>query len=155
MFDQKLMTNHMWKVVSKNSNKVVDLLLSSNQDASVDVFNVMNRFTLDLGFGRSIGALDNADSPFLNSFDKGQQILFMRLVSLGWNVQRKLQLFHERSSAHHFRLLKQYCLKTVQGLKQKLDSAAGDDVVGELMKNTQELESRMTTSFCKTWFSIS
>ena len=92
MFKQQLMTTHMWKVVSKNSNKVVDLLLSSDQDASVDVFNVMNRFTLDLGFGRSIGALDNADSPFLNSFDKGQQILFMRLVYLG-NVQRNCGCF--------------------------------------------------------------
>ena len=134
MFTQKLMTTHMWKVVSKNSNKVADLLLSSDQDASVDVFNVMNRFTLDLGFGKSIGALDNADSPFLNSFDKGQQILFMRLVSLGWIVQRKLRLFHERSSAHHFRLLKQYSLEKIQGLKQKIDSAAGDSFVSKFMK---------------------
>merc|ERR1712050_260712 len=115
-----------------------DLLLSSIQDASVDVFNVMNRFTLDtigeIGFGRNIGALDNADSPFLNSFDIGQQILFMRMVSPVWNIQRKLRLFHERSSAHHFKLLKEYSLETVQGLKQKIDSAAGDSFVGEFMK---------------------
>ena len=134
MFTQKLMTTHMWKVVSKNSNKVVDLLLSPDQDASVDVFNVMNRFTLDLGFGKSIGALDNADSPFLNSFDKGQQILFMRLVYLRNVRTAKLRLFHERSNAHHFRLLKQYSLEKVQGLKQQIDSAAGDSFVGEFMK---------------------
>ena len=45
-----------------------------------------------------------------------------------------VHLFHERSGAHHFRLLKQYSLEKVQGLKQQIDSAAGDSFVGEFMK---------------------
>merc|ERR1712151_550981 len=50
-------------------------------NSPIDLFNVLNRFTLDsigeIGFGADVGSLEKPDSPFLASFDRAQQ-LFMK-----------------------------------------------------------------------------
>jgi fatty acid omega-hydroxylase len=138
MFTQNQMTTRIWKVITNKCDGVINCLLAGGKDSTIDVFNVMNRFTLDaigeIGFGRDIGALENAESPFLESFDRGQQILFMRMIVPGWRLLRKLGLCHEQTSQHHFKLLKDYSLETVRSLKQKIGTGAGDSFIGSFMR---------------------
>lgn len=62
MFTANRFKQHIWKVVRKNCDKVISLLRAS-QEPTVDIFNVLNRFTLDsigeIGFGTDIGSLEN------------------------------------------------------------------------------------------------
>ena len=89
MFTANRFKNHIWRVVQKNCQKVLDFL-STNQEPVVDIFNLLNRFTLDsigeIGFGTSIGSLENPVSPFLRSFDEAQRIVFRRFVLPGWRA---------------------------------------------------------------------
>jgi len=142
MFSQKKLTNHIWKAIDKNSNKVVNFLLSRPAGDTVDIFNVMNRFTLDtigeVGFARDIGSLDNADSPFLKSFDRAQQIVFLRMVMPFWRLRRLLRLGEEHDADHHFRLLKDYALETVRDLKDNLTTERGDSFIGLFMQEAEK-----------------
>lgn len=87
MFTANRFKQHIWKVVRKNCDKVISLLRAS-QEPTVDIFNVLNRFTLDsigeIGFGTDIGSLENPESPFLGSFDAAQRLMFIRFVLPCW-----------------------------------------------------------------------
>lgn len=87
MFTAHRFKHHIWRVLERNCAKVISLL-KANQQPVVDLFNILNRFTLDsigeIGFGASIGSLDNPVSPFLKSFDEAQRSLFLRWVLPGW-----------------------------------------------------------------------
>ena len=91
MFTANRFKNHIWRVVQKNCQKMLDIL-SENQEPVVDMFNLLNRFTLDsigeIGFGTSIGSLENPVSPFLRSFDEAQRIVFRRFVLPGWRASK-------------------------------------------------------------------
>mmetsp|Transcript_124643 Transcript_124643/g.323841 ORF Transcript_124643/g.323841 Transcript_124643/m.323841 type:complete len:497 (-) Transcript_124643:233-1723(-) len=139
MFTANKFKNHIWKVVDKNSAKVVQMLQATEAGGTVDVFDVLNRFTLDsigeIGFGADIGSLQAADSPFLKSFDRAQQIVMLRFVVPGWSVLRLLGLGSEWSTRQHFPMLRGYSKKIVQSLKASgSDSAAGDSFIGLFMK---------------------
>ncbi|CAE7878912.1 CYP86B1 [Symbiodinium microadriaticum] len=141
MFTANRFKNHIWRVVQKNCNKVMDLLRA--HDGDVDMFSILNRFTLDsigeIGFGASVGSLDNADSPFLNSFDEAQRILFWRFVIPGWRLLRFLGVGYERKAEAHFKVLKEYSMQIIHELSQKLDTEAGDSFVGLFMKSDPSL----------------
>ena len=89
MFTANRFKQFIWKVVNKNCHKVISLLKESH-GTTLDLFNVLNRFTLDsigeIGFGTTIGSLENPDSPFLGSFDAAQRFIFMRFVLPGWRI---------------------------------------------------------------------
>jgi len=141
MFTAKLFKDHIWKVVERNSGTVLELLRRNIDGDSVDVFNLMNRFTLDtigeIGFGTSVGSLDNPDSPFLRSFDEGQRILFKRFLFPGWQLLRLLRIGFEKDGRHHFTVLREYSAQIVQGLRTKLDTQAGNSFVGLFMKSNK------------------
>ena len=67
-------------------------ILTEKQEPVIDMFNLLNRFTLDsigeIGFGADIGSLENPVSPFLKSFDEAQRILFKRFVWRGLHWSR-------------------------------------------------------------------
>jgi len=153
MFTQKKLTTHIWRVVEKNCGKVVELLLRTPKESTVDLFNIMNRFTLDtigeIGFARDIGALENADSPFLKSFDRAQQISFLRLIMPLWRLRRLLRFGEERDSAHHFKLLSDYSLETVRELKANLNTERGDSFVGLFMQEAEKSGTRYDEVFMK------
>jgi len=141
MFTANKFKNHIWRVVEKNSAKVVQVLQSVG-DGTEDIFNLMNRFTLDsigeIGFGSDIGSLEHADSPFLKSFDTAQQVVLFRFLIPGWQFMRLFGIGTESGVAKHFKLLQDYSMKLVQILKSKLDSAAGDSFVGLFIKGAKE-----------------
>eukprot|EP00439_Symbiodinium_sp_Y106_P040103 s4880_g4.t3 len=120
MFTANRFKNHIWRVVQKNCGKVLDLLRAS--DGDVDMFNILNRFTLDsigeIGFGASVGSLENADSPFLTSFDEAKI---------------------------HFKILKEYSRQIILDLSQNLDTEAGDSFVGLFMKSDPSLSAQFLT----------
>jgi len=71
MFSNDQFKNHIWQVIGANCTRVSQILRDVPTGETVDLFNLMNRFTLDtigsVGFARDIGSLDNAESPFLKS----------------------------------------------------------------------------------------
>lgn len=138
MFTAKIFKNHIWRVVESNCHKVIGLL-ENCQGRTIDVFNVMNRFTLDsigeIGFGTSIDSLERPESPFLSSFDEGQRIVFRRLLLPVWRLLRLLGIGFEKNGKHHFQCLRMYSTTIVQDLKGKLDTSAGDSFVGLFMKS--------------------
>merc|ERR1719276_133736 len=102
MFTANLFKEHIWVVVRRNARKLRDLLESTKPGQQVDVFNLMNRFTLDtigeIGFGKCIGSLEDPSSPFLQSFDKAQQISWRRFFAPGWKLQRWLGIGSEQET---------------------------------------------------------
>lgn len=138
MFTANKFKNHIWRVVEKNSAKVVDLLKAS-EGTAVDFFNLMNRFTLDsigeIGFGTSVGSLEDPRSPFLKSFDCAQQITLLRFFVPAWQVLRFLGVGTESGGVGHFRLLREYSARIVASLRgAAVGSHAGDSFVGLFMK---------------------
>lgn len=105
----------------------------------MDMFNLMNRFTLDsigeIGFGADIGSLQSADSPFLHAFDKAQQIILYRFVIPGWHFFRALGLGTEWGTRKNFKLLRDYSKRIVKDLKENVEAEAGDSFVGLFMKS--------------------
>lgn len=130
MFTAKLFKEHIWVVVRRNAKKVRQVLQATKPGKSVDVFNLMNRFTLDtigeIGFGKSIGSLEDPTSPFLKSFDRGQQVTFDRWFSLSYILKVSfLTLFlglkpswwSERRTQHDFATLDDYSRSVVRELQ--------------------------------------
>jgi len=141
MFTTNRFKNHIWRVVENNCGKVLELLEHSQGD-TIDVFNLMNRFTLDsigeIGFGTSIGSLEHPESPFLESFDEGQRIIFRRLLFPVWRLLRLLGVGFEKNGRYHFQRLREYSTTIVQDLKGNLDTTAGDSFVGLFMKSSSK-----------------
>jgi cytochrome P450 len=129
MFTAKLFKEHIWIVVQRNARKLRNVLLSHDESKPVDVFNLMNRFTLDtigeIGFSKCIGSLDDPSSPFLRSFDRAQQIAFMRFFYPHWRLMRMFGIGSERETREHFSRLDGYSRQVVRDLQSGI--AKGDD----------------------------
>lgn len=131
MFTANLFKEHIWNVVRRNSRKVGDMLESTESGSVVDVFNLMNRFTLDtigeIGFGKSIGSLEDPSSPFLKSFDRAQQLVFFRFLSmpLFWRFARILGIGQEKELREHVGRLNAYSLGVVRDLQVAMSSDSG------------------------------
>lgn len=142
MFTQNQFKTHIWRVVKRNCAKVVHLLRDSPPDTTVDMFNIMNRFTLDtigeVGFAKSIGSLENADSPFLKSFDMAQQISVQRFYLPLWQIKRLFGLGDEGIARGHFKMLSAYSLETVQELRANMSGEQGDSFVGLFMREAEK-----------------
>mmetsp|Transcript_120059 Transcript_120059/g.299486 ORF Transcript_120059/g.299486 Transcript_120059/m.299486 type:complete len:554 (+) Transcript_120059:92-1753(+) len=121
MFTAKLFKEHIWVVVQRNAKKLCHILEATSVDKPIDVFNLMNRFTLDtigeIGFGKCIGSLEDPSSPFLESFDRAQQISFLRFFVPIWRLLRWMGCSIERSSAEHFGRLDSYSRTVVRELR--------------------------------------
>jgi len=134
MFTAKLFKEHIWLVVQKNTRILRDALRDSPRDEPVDIFNFMNRFTLDtigeIGFGRSIGSLSDPSSPFLRSFDKAQQIAFRRFFLPHWPLLKFFGMGSERETREHFDLLDEYSREVVRDLQSNIDKQ-GDEAVSK------------------------
>merc|ERR1712232_43013 len=130
MFTANLFKEHIWIVVRRNARKLRDILAASDPEKSVDVFGLMNRFTLDsigeIGFGKCIGALADPTSPFLKSFDRAQQIVFLRFVNPFWKIQRKLKRGLEMELTEHIARLDEYSRTVVRELQTVLRSNGED-----------------------------
>lgn len=127
MFTAQLFKDHIWHVVKKNSQKLSRILeTASDQCETVDIFKLMNRFTLDtigeIGFGTDIGSLDDPSSPFLASFDHAQIASFYRFILPAplWRIIRFLGLGSEKGSARHFQLLDDYSRKVARELSAEI-----------------------------------
>jgi cytochrome P450 len=127
-----LFKEHIWVVVRRNARKLRDILESAESEKPVDVFNLMNRFTLDsigeIGFGKCIGSLEDPSSPFLASFDKAQQISFWRFQQPLWRLMRLFGLGAERETREHFDLLDSYSRSVVRELCCAVNQDTGKGV---------------------------
>eukprot|EP00928_Gymnodinium_smaydae_P075961 TRINITY_DN5898_c0_g1_i1.p1 TRINITY_DN5898_c0_g1~~TRINITY_DN5898_c0_g1_i1.p1 ORF type:complete len:609 (+),score=58.86 TRINITY_DN5898_c0_g1_i1:53-1879(+) len=122
MFTAKLFREHIWIVVRRNARKLRDVFESQKPDAVVDVFDLLNRFTLDtigeIGFGKCVGSLDDPSSPFMQSFDKAQQVSFWRSMNPLWRLMRRVGVGLENEARDHFGLLDAYSRDIGQELRE-------------------------------------
>lgn len=125
MFTSRLFKEHIWAVVQRNAQKLCDILESSNPEVSVDVFNLMNRFTVDtiseIGFGKCIGSLEDPSSPFLESFDKAQNISFWRFRNPLWKLCRFFGNGTERETKEQFGRVDAFSRSIVHELVDSFD----------------------------------
>jgi len=128
MFTAKLFKEHIWVIVRRNACKLRDILAATEPGEAVDVFNLMNRFTLDtigeIGFGKAINSLEDPTSPFLKSFDKAQQIVMRRFINPFFQTTRLLRLGPESETTEHFKHLDEYSRKVVRELRDGLDKSS-------------------------------
>merc|ERR1711865_99618 len=114
------MGDHIWTVVRRNATKLRNILETTDPDKPVDIFNLMNRCTLDtigeIGFGKSIDSLGDPSSPFLKSFDGAQQIMVERFFFPFWRVLRFFGIGSERDTCTHMNQLNTFTLKIVREL---------------------------------------
>lgn len=120
MFTAKLFKEHIWTVVNRNAKKTRSILECAEPGKPLDIFNLMNRFTLDtigeIGFGKSIDSLGDPSSPFLKSFDGAQQIMVERFFFPFWRVLRFFGIGSERDTCTHMNQLNTFTLKIVREL---------------------------------------
>lgn len=137
MFTKRQFETHIWRVIEKNTAKVASIL--DRTEGTLDVFGLMNRFTLDtigqIGFSKDIGSLADPSSPFLRSFDRAQQILMLRFWSNpAWKIMRWLGIGWERELKEHLKRLDVYARGIVQELRQKMEAGEDSSFVGLFMK---------------------
>lgn len=124
MFTASLFKEHIWVVVRRNARKLRNILEATEPGKPLDIFNLMNRFTLDtigeIGFGKCIGSLEDPSSPFLQSFDRAQQIAFQRFYLPLWRLLRWLGLGFEWDTREHLSRLDTYSRSVVQELRAGL-----------------------------------
>lgn len=153
MFSHNQFRNHIWRVVDRNCHKVRTLLKDVKQGETVDMFNVLNRFTLDtigeVGFGKDIGSLENPTSPFLKAFDRAQQIATLRFIVPAWQFLRFFGIAHEADSRSTIKLLTDYSRTVVRELQTNLDAEAGDSFVGIFMKEATKKGEPFDENFMK------
>ncbi|CAJ1342483.1 unnamed protein product [Effrenium voratum] len=154
MFTAQIFKEHIWHVVQKNSCKVQSHLAGAAKSQTlVDIFQLMNRFTLDtigeIGFGADIGSLDDPSSPFLASFDHAQKAVFYRFVLPDpvWWFLRFFGFASEHKSALHFRLLDEYSRKVVRDLAAA--PTASSSFVGLFMQDAMATEEEMSEDFLR------
>jgi len=134
MFTATLFREHIWIVVRRNAKKLRDILeaAADNPEGVVDVFNLMNRFTLDtigeIGFGKCIGSLEDPTSPFLRSFDRAQQIAFTRFYIPIWRHLKRWGLGYESETREHFDRLDEYSRAVVRELRSGFDRGKNSKV---------------------------
>mmetsp|Transcript_43301 Transcript_43301/g.92688 ORF Transcript_43301/g.92688 Transcript_43301/m.92688 type:complete len:501 (-) Transcript_43301:215-1717(-) len=142
MFTASQFKNHIWSVVDKSSASLKQVMGDLCNGQVVDVFNLLNRFTLDtigaVGFASDIGSLKKADSPFLKSFDRAQQLLMTRFINPLWKVERYLNIGSEREVKVHIKTLTDYAQKIVQDLKNDPTGAKLDSFVGMFVADSKK-----------------
>eukprot|EP00435_Cladocopium_sp_Y103_P025577 s487_g6.t1 len=159
MFTAQRFKDHIWHVVQKNSAKVQSLLTdAADTQETVDVFRLMNRFTLDtigeIGFGTDIGSLDDPTSPFLASFDHAQKAAFYRFILPGpvWRCLRLLGVASEHNSSLHFRLLDDYSRQVVRDLSAHIGSngaAGSNSFVGLFLQDAASKGEQLSENFLR------
>jgi len=159
MFTAQRFKDHIWHVVQKNSAKVQSLLTdAADTQETVDVFRLMNRFTLDtigeIGFGTDIGSLDDPTSPFLASFDHAQKAAFYRFILPGpvWRCLRLLGAASEHNSSLHFRLLDDYSRQVVRDLSAQIGSngaAGSNSFVGLFLQDAANKGEQLSENFLR------
>lgn len=132
MFTANMFKEHIWVVVRRNARMLRNILESSaDTGRSVDIFNLMNRFTLDtigeIGFGRNIGSLEDPTSAFLKAFDRAQQISFWRFLNPLFPIFRFLEVGPEAETRLHFGRLDDYSRTVVRELRDAIEQSANPD----------------------------
>jgi len=128
MFTASVFKEHIWVTVRRNARKLRDMLESSDPAKPVDVFNLMNRFTLDcmgeIGFGKCIGSLEDPSSPFMVSFDRAQEITFWRFGNPLWKICRRFGICSEKETQEHFGILDAYSRSVVRELCSAIEQGS-------------------------------
>mmetsp|Transcript_51545 Transcript_51545/g.95356 ORF Transcript_51545/g.95356 Transcript_51545/m.95356 type:complete len:543 (+) Transcript_51545:69-1697(+) len=168
MFTQTLFREHIWLVVQRNAKFLLRILESSDPTTPLDMFDLMNRFTLDtigeVGFGKCLGALEDPSSPFLRSFDAAQRIVFRRFFTPMWRLVRFMGVGLEKETKEHLKRLDSYSRTVVRELQAGLsrdaaaksstgvawaDLEASKSFLGLFMEDAEHRGERLKEEFCR------
>lgn len=115
MFTQSAFRDHMFRTFQKHAEHVARLLRgTAGKSEAIDVFDLLNRFTLDsigeVGFGRDIGSLSDPGNPVARSFDAAQVMSAKRFTTraLYWRLFRLLRISEEGRLRAHIASLDEY-----------------------------------------------
>jgi len=111
----------MFSTFLKHSKHVAALLQGpAAAGEAVDMFDMLNRFTLDsigeIGFGCDLGTLDNKDHPVLASFDGAQHTVMLRftITALFWKLMSALRMSIEGTFRQQVKMLDAFAYGVVE-----------------------------------------
>ena len=100
--------------------------------ATLDLFSLLNRFTLDtigeIAFGSTIGSLQDAHHPFAAAFDEAQQTLDLRFFTPGWQLLKPL-MASERRLQESIAVMDAFCVRLIATRRREV--AEGGSLEGK------------------------
>ncbi|GAB9470735.1 Cytochrome p450 [Globisporangium polare] len=116
LFSMRSLRESMTESVQKHALKLNQILERASQSPilqhPLDVFNLMNRFTMEtfaeIGFGVELGCLDSdEDNDFQTAFDQAQRAVAQRIMCppIYWKLQRFFNIGNERGLKDRIRAI--------------------------------------------------
>jgi len=109
LFSNRRLKDHMTAVFVETSdelvNKLEDLTMTNGPHKPINIFNMYNRMTLDafvrISFGVDLNCLKKAPDriPFMDAFDRAQDLILTRSFNPFWRLQRWLKFGVEKQAA--------------------------------------------------------
>lgn len=134
LFTQKTMRDSMTACIQKHAVTLLDVLETHADGKSIDLFNLLNRFTMEafaeIGFGIHMNCIDiEKDHPFQTAFDGAQRILALRFTrpTWFWKIQRWLDVGAEAEFRRHIGIIDSTVLEIVMKSIARYNSAAPTD----------------------------
>lgn len=124
---------------------------SADQQSSIDLFKLFNRFTIEafaeIGFGIHMGCLDSEDEhPFQTAFDSAQRVIALRFLRPGgfWRLQRFLSIGAEGELKKNMKVINDTVLDIVaKSLARRNDTTSSGgkkrkDIVSLFLDNASQ-----------------
>jgi cytochrome P450 len=101
-----------------------------------------------IGFSKNIGSLEDPSVPFLNSFDRAQQLLLLRFwVNPAWKLLRFFGIGWEPELKKHIVQLDRYAREIVQELQAK--DGEDNSFVGLFLKSSSDRNAEEQETFMR------
>ncbi|TMW62705.1 hypothetical protein Poli38472_005323 [Pythium oligandrum] len=121
LFTARTLRESMTEVIRKHTVELRRILHDAGtQDKTIDLFNLLNRFTIDafaeIGFGVSMKSMESEEEhPFQKAFDRVQRATMLRLVrpTWFWKLQKALQIGAERQLREDVRTIDRMVLDII------------------------------------------
>ncbi|GAB9470863.1 Cytochrome p450 [Globisporangium polare] len=128
------------------------LARSADEQSSIDLFKLFNRFTIEafaeIGFGIHMGCLDSEDEhPFQTAFDSAQRVIALRFLRPGgfWRMQRFLGIGAEGELKRNMKAINDTVLDIVaKSLARRNETTSsgtaekGKDIVSLFLDNASQ-----------------
>lgn len=138
MFSTRMLSNVMLPVFSKHADVVCDMLDGcAKAGTELDMQDVYFRYTLDsiaeIGFGTTIGSLEDPEHPFARAFDGAQWHAEKRFFFPLWPVVEPFTTggWQYRRS---IKVLNDYCYDLIRERRASGSFKTGEDVLSRFMR---------------------
>jgi cytochrome P450 len=143
----------MANVFVKHGLEVVKLLLElpNTKDNSIDLQNLLCRFTLDsigeIAFGTNFDSLHKEDFPFAQAFNQATYSLDQRFTNPLWQLSWWTD--SERKLTESIKLLDEYCYSLIKVRKQDPNLQTNKDLLSQHIRLPPDPELNMDDKFLR------